>query len=135
MPNVLRCGSSQPDSTTKQVGQGTTTIPCQGHQLKIPQGALPEGAEVTLSVPASDRVEVRITVNGQEHFPLQSPIELTLSYTRCRDDDLPAGDLRIFRLTDDFSDIEEDLGGRDDRRGKKVTTGLDHLSGYLVGGG
>jgi hypothetical protein len=135
MPKIPRCGFAKRDSTTKPVGKGTTTVNLQGHQLKIPPGAAPVGTEITLSVPASERVEVHVQANGQEHFQFDAPVELTISYARCRDEDLPAGDIHIFRLTDDGSDIQEDLGGKDDRRGKKVSTDLDHLSGYLIGGG
>lgn len=135
MPNVLRCGSATEESRTKTIGSGTTIVNLRGHQLKIPAGAAPAGTEITLSVPASERVEVHIRANGQEQFRFGAPVELTISYARCRDEDLPRGDLHIYRLTPDLADIEQDLGGRDDRRGKKVTTDLDHLSGYLVGGG
>lgn len=127
-PRILRCGHNQPDSKTERIDQNGGKVTLRGHQLRVPAGAVTGPTDFTLSIPGTDRVEVDVVASG----PLSGTVELTINYVGCSG--LPKEDLKIWRL-DANRNPRDDLGGTDDRVGRRVTTSLSHLSGYGVAQG
>lgn len=127
-PRILRCGHNQPDSKTERIDQTGGRVTLRGHQLRVPAGAVTGPTGFTLSIPGTDRVEVDVVASG----PISGTVELTIIYAGCSN--LPKEALKIWRL-DANGNPGDDLGGIDDRRNKRITTSLDHLTGFAVGSG
>ncbi|HLM67112.1 MAG TPA: hypothetical protein VK358_06280, partial [Longimicrobium sp.] len=87
-----------------------------------------------VTVPASQYMRVDITAGNGQHYQFQKPVSMTLSYARCTRSNIAKENLRIFYV-DDANAILQDMGGTDDKTARTVTTGTDHLSGYVIGQG
>ncbi|HEX2206894.1 MAG TPA: hypothetical protein VHG93_04375 [Longimicrobium sp.] len=133
-PTPLECPVDSTVSASGLVGPLGGVVGVGGHQLVIPPLAVLLPTQFTVTVPASQYVRVDVTAGNGQHFQFRKPVTLTLSYARCTRSDIDKENLRIYYV-DDNNAILEDLGGTDDKNARTVTTGTDHLSGYLIGEG
>lgn len=131
-PSILECPIDTTRSVSATIGLLGGTLELDGHRLVIPLNAVLLPTEFTLTVPASNYMEVRVTAAGQEHFEFLQPVSLTLSYGRCSRSNIEKENLRIFHI-DGNNAILEDMGGTDDKAARTVTTSSDHLSDYAIG--
>lgn len=121
----LRCGSKQPHQAEKEIGPEGGSIGHGGHRLDVPPGALERASRFLFVVPASEYLEVEITMEPRQGF--RTPAPLTLNYAHCPS--LPKEERFIARLGGGGEPVER-LASRDN--GQKVTAALDRLSGYAV---
>lgn len=133
-PTLLECPAETTTSTSSLIGPLGGVVSVGGHQLVIPPLAVLVPTEFTVTVPASQYVRVDITAGNGEHYQFQKPVSITLSYARCTRSNIEKENLRIFYV-DDEDRILQDMGGTDDKDARTVTTGTDHLSGYIIGQG
>lgn len=133
-PTLLECPAETSSSASALIGPLGGVVSVGGHQLVIPPLAVPVPTQFTVTVPASQYVRVDITAGNGEHYQFQKPVSITLSYARCTRTNIDKENLRIFYV-DDSNTILQDMGGTDDKAARTVTTGTDHLSGYLIGQG
>jgi hypothetical protein len=134
-PSPLECPVSTTTSTRATIGLTGGVIELAGHRVVIPAEAVLLPTEFTLTVPASNYVEVDIKAAGQEHFEFRKPVSLTLSYQRCTRTNIDRENLRIYYIDSRTKAIIDDMGGTDDKVARTVTTGTGHFSGYLIGQG
>lgn len=133
-PVLLECPVETTTSTSSLIGPLGGVVNVGGHQLVIPPLAVLLPTQFTVTVPASQYVRVDITAGNGQHYQFQKPVSITLSYARCTRNDIAKENLRIFYV-DDANVILQDMGGTDDKGARTVTTGTDHLSGYIIGQG
>ena len=133
-PTLLECPVDRTVSASALVGPLGGVVSVGGHQLIIPPLAVLLPTEFTVTVPASNYLRVDVTAGNGQHYQFQKPVSLTLSYARCTRSDIGKANLRIFYV-DDANVILQDMGGTDDKAARTVTTGTDHLSGYVIGEG
>jgi hypothetical protein len=100
--------------------------------LDIPQGALSGPVTFQMFEPASPILKLVITANGSDHLTFLKAVKLTINYARCSSS-LPQK-VQIVRL-DANDNTQDELGGKDDRNNNRVTTNINHLTGYSVAGG
>ncbi|MBW3655497.1 MAG: hypothetical protein KY444_05280 [Gemmatimonadetes bacterium] len=135
-PSALECPVSTTRRTTATIGLLGGALELDGHRVVIPANAVLTPTEFTLTVPASNYVEIDIKAAGEEHYQFRKPVSLTLSYARCTRTNIDKENLRIFYIDDSRSKaLVEDMGGTDDKAARTVTTGTDHFSGYVIGQG
>lgn len=134
-PSPLECPVSTTTSTTATIGLLGGAIELDGHRVVIPADAVLVPTEFTLTVPASNYVEIDIKAAGEEHYEFRKPVSLTLSYARCTRTNIDKENLRIFYIDSQSKALVDDMGGTDDKAARTVTTGTDHFSGYVIGQG
>jgi hypothetical protein len=101
--------------------------------LDIPPGALSGPVTFQMFEPASPILKLVITANGSDHLTFLKAVKLTINYARCSSSLPPK--VQIVRLVDGTDNTQDELGGNDNRPNKRVTTSIDHLSGYSVASG
>jgi hypothetical protein len=132
---LIECPVDSTVSKTATIDLLGGTLELDGHKLVVPANAVLLPTEFTLTVPASNHLEVDIKAAGEEHFQFEQPVSLTLSYARCSRSNINKKDLKVFYIDAATKAILEDMGGTDDKTSRTVTTGTDHLSGYAIGQG
>lgn len=132
---LIECSADSTRSVTATIGALGGSIELGAHRMSLPLNAVTVPTEFTLTVPASKYMEVDIRANGQEHHQFNTPVELTVDYSRCTRSniDLEKTSLKIFYIDSGTKAILEDMGGVDDKATRTVTTSTDHLSGYAIG--
>lgn len=130
---LLQCPVDVTRSTSLTIGFLGGTLELDGHRVLIPLGAVLAPTEFTLSVPASNYVEIDVRAKGQEHFEFLEPVALTISYNRCTRSNIDKESLHVYYVDSESKTIIEDLGGADDKILRTVTTSTDHLSDYALG--
>lgn len=133
-PEPVECPVETTASASSLIGPLGGVVSVGGHQMVIPPLAVLAPTQFTVTVPASQYMRVDITAGNGQHYQFRKPVSITLSYARCTRSDINKENLRIFYV-DDNDVILEDMGGTDDKAARTVTTGTDHLSGYLIGEG
>lgn len=133
-PTLLECPVETSTSASALVGPLGGVVSVAGHQLVIPPMAVTLPTQFNVTVPASQYLRVDVTAGDGQHYQFQKPVTLTLSYARCSRSNIDKESLRIFYV-DDANVILQDMGGTDDKAARTVTTGTDHLSGYVIGQG
>lgn len=130
---LLECPVDVTRSVSATIGIDGGVLSLDGHEVAIPVGAVLLPTEFTLTVPASNYVEIDVRAAGQEHFDFLEPVALTISYSRCTRSNIDKKTLRVFYIDSASNAILEDLGGTDDKTARSVTTSTDHLSDYALG--
>lgn len=134
-PSPLECPTSVTRTTRATIGLMGGVLELDGHRVVIPADAVLLPTEFTLTVPAGNYVEIDVKAAGEEHFQFRKPVSLTLSYARCTRTNIDKEALRIYYVDSQTKAILEDMGGTDDKTNRTVTTGTDHLSGYVIAQG
>lgn len=132
---LLECPVSETVSASAVIGPLGGSVSVAGHRLNVPLGAVRGLRTFTLTVPASNYLDIEIRADGQEHFQFDAPVALTLDYSRCTRSNIKKENLRIFYIDPVTKTILQDMGGVDDKDARTVTTDTDHLSGYAIGQG
>ncbi len=128
------CGSAVRDHSPKKViDQSGDTLNWKGHALEIPKDALSGPVTFQMFEPAAPILKLVITANGSDHLTFLKAVKLTINYARCSPANLPPV-LQIIRL-DENDNTQDELGGTDNRVTKRVTTSINHLTGYSVASG
>lgn len=130
---LLECPTGVTRSTSATIGLLGGVLELDGHRLVIPAQALLVPTEFTLTVPASNYVEIDVRAGDQDHFEFLEPIALTISYDRCTRSNIDDKTLRVYHVDSGSKAILEDLGGIDDKQVRAVTASTDHLSDYALG--
>src|SRR5690606_42084232 len=104
------------------------TLALHGHSVYFPPGAVMMPVEVELTVPASQHVEVDITVNGEESFRLARPVLVPVSYDRCGAQAPAGGRMTAWHYDRATARLLEELGGRDDPASRAVSCGTSHFA-------
>jgi hypothetical protein len=131
-PRPLYCPTSQTQTTTNVVDALGGLLSVAGTTVLVPAGALLGPTQITVTVPASNFMEIDVTVAGTEHFLFELPITVTVSYARCS-----SFLARFFPLTAWHWDPEtrkflERMPSIDNKLTRTVTFTTPHLSGYII---
>lgn len=129
---LLACPNTSVRSASAVIGPLGGSVSVAGHKLAVPAGAVPVPTSFSITVPASQLLEVQIRAGEAEHYQFLLPVSLTLSYARCGPETVEGKRLQIVYI-DAFDSVLQLLGGSDDRVSRAVTTWTDHLSDYAMG--
>jgi hypothetical protein len=132
-PRPLFCPSSEAFTTSSVVGPLGGLLEIGGVSVSIPVGALLSDVNVILTVPASNNMEIDVTVEGTQSFLFELPITVTVSYQRCR-----LGLFSFFRpisawhFDPETRELLERMPSIDNKLLRTVTFTTGHLSGYIL---
>ena len=130
--NLIECPSSQSSTTTTLVSPLGGLVSIGGTTISIPAGALALPTLITVTVPASNYMEVDISVPGLEHFEFDLPVTVTVSYARCNRADIDQSPLSAWYIDGETHELLEHMGGTDNKVARTVTFTTPHLSGYAL---
>ena len=132
-PRPLYCPNSATQTTTAVVDGLGGLLSVAGATVSVPAGALLGPTTITLTVPASNYMEIDVSVEGTEHFVFESPITVTVSYARCSlgllSRLLP---LDAWHWDPETRDFLEQMPSVDNKLARTVTFTTPHLSGYII---
>lgn len=131
-PALIQCPVNQSAFTSAVVGPLGGIINLGATSVQIPAGALLETVTVNVSEPASQFMEIDVSVAGVEHFVFELPVVVTLSYARCNRKDINQRPLSVWYIDSDTHELLEPMGGVDDKLTRTVTFVTPHFSGYAV---
>ena len=128
----LVCGRGDGSTATAEVGSAGGRVVVRGHSLSVPAQAVTSPTRFSITERDTTYVAVEVQPHGQA---FARNATLTLSYARCGRQ--PAGyqNLRIVEVRSGTTSIIRVLPSAVDSTSRTVTTtGLNHLSGYLIAG-
>ena len=128
---LLVCPSTQAYTATKIIGRDGGSLSAGGTTITLPARAVNRPTMFTLTVPASDYVEVEIVAENNHHFKFEKRVSVTMDYSRC-EMDLSEKPLSAWHIDVKTKDLLEEMPGRTDKRASTVSFGTDHLSGYAL---
>ena len=131
-PSLLQCPTNESASTSAVVGPLGGIINLGATSVQIPAGALLETVTVNVSEPASQFMEIDVSVEGVEHFVFEQPIVVTVSYARCARSNIDLLPLSVWYIDSDTHELLEPMGGVDNKLTRTITFVTPHFSGYAV---
>lgn len=131
-PRPLYCPASETQTTTSVVDALGGVLSVAGTSVLIPAGALLGPTTVTLTVPASQYMEIDVSVQGTEHFVFELPITVTVSYARCTSLLSRLLPLAAWHWESDTRTFLELMPSVDNKLTRTVTFTTPHLSGYII---
>ena len=131
-PKPISCPTQDSYSSTAEVGVLGGILSAGGMTVSIPAGALLGTQTITLSVPASNNVEIDVSVAGAEHFVFEQPIVVTISYERCNASSLDFTPITAWYFNTETGELIEPMVSVDNKLLRTVTFTTGHLSGYIL---
>lgn len=131
-PTLLECPTGQTLQGSGSVSPLGGVVSVGGTSISIPAGAVLSPTVITITIPASNYMEVDISAQGFSTFNFQAPVTVVLSYARCNRSDIDKAPLSAWYIDRTTKALIQNMGGSDDKVGRKVTFTTDHLTGYAV---
>ena len=132
LPHKLYCPTSTSASTTAEIGPLGGVISVAGTSINVPLGALLNTVTMTVTVPASNYMEIEIHVEGVDHFLFELPTTVTVSYARCSGVWLLTPPLTAWYINSDTKALIAPMPSVDNRLLRTVTFTTDHLTGFIL---
>ena len=129
--SLIACPTADELSSSITVDTSGGTFTLGPAEVVLPAGAVLTPTELNISVPAGDFMRVEVTAKGFDHFEFQSPISISLDYSRCDTSTLSSSPLSVWYVGDDGTMLEQ-MPTLDDRANERVTFLTPHLSGYAI---
>lgn len=130
--DYLACPSTHTYSASKVIGPRGGIVAVDGSALAIPPGAVPVPTRFTLTVPASDIMQIEAHAEGVEHYFFQRPVLMTIDYSRCAESVEQLPSFSAWYIDTATRSPLSWMGGVDDRLSHRLFFATDHLSGYAV---
>jgi hypothetical protein len=132
-PKLVKCPTDETLTESGLIGPLGGVVSIGGTQVLFPAGALPGLTTVTLTIPASDYVEIDIETNGAKYFPdeLTQPV-VTIDYSRCTRTDVLYKPLTAWYIDALTKKPLEKMAGVDNKLTRSVTFTTSHFSGYAI---
>jgi hypothetical protein len=131
-PSLLQCPTDQTQATSAVVGILGGTVNLGVAAIHIPAGALSVPTLITVTVPASQYMEVDIRANLFTSFLFNSPVSVTIDYSRCDPASTDGTALSVWHIDPASKALLENMGGTNDTIHRSITFSTPHLSGYAI---
>ena len=131
-PTLLQCPTSQTQTKSALVTTLGATVSLGGTAVQIPAGALLAATTITLTVPASQYMEIAVQANDLTSFLFQQPVSITIDYSRCPAAEANKAPLSVWHIDTQSKQLLENMGGVDNKTTHTITFTTGHLSGYAV---
>ncbi len=128
----LKCPASSGTSAASTVTPPGGAVRLGVTKAEFSAGAVDLPTSVTLSVPASNYMEIRLTADGVEHMQFDAPVRITIDYSRCPRSDIEKSPLSVWYYDRGTGALLEDMHGVDDKDARTITFTTDHFSGYVI---
>jgi hypothetical protein len=128
----LVCGQGNGESAQVAIDGLGGTVTVRGHTLTVPAGAVSARTEFSITEAQAGHIGVEVQPHGTK---FNSNATLVLSYARCGGNPSGYSGLRVVEVTSGTTKVIRGMPSQVDSATRTVrTTGLDHLSGYLIAG-
>ena len=132
-PSLVRCPSNVTRSISQTVGLLGGSLELDGTRVSIPFGAVLLPTRITLTLPASEHMEVDLTANALEHFQFALPVTVAIDYARCPASAIDESALLSVWYVDTLLDLLlENMGGSNDPDRRVITFTTIHFSGFSI---
>lgn len=131
-PTLLRCPTTQTQTKSALITTLGATVTLGATSVQIPAGALLAATTITLTVPASQYMEIAVQANDLTSFLFQQPISITIDYSRCPAAEANKTPLSVWHIDTQSKQLLENMGGVDNKTTHTITFTTGHLSGYAV---
>jgi hypothetical protein len=111
---------------------GSVTAAPTATSVLVPIGALLGPTGISVSMPASQYVQVDVRANSLEHFTFELPITVVVDYSRCSRSDLDRAALSVYVLDPLTGTLTEKMVSLDDKASRRITFTTAHLTSYVV---
>lgn len=132
-PKLVSCPTSQTQSATATISPllgGTVSV--GGSSVTLPVGAVALPTVITVTIPASNYMEVEVRAGGLEHLVFQLPVRIAIDYSRCDRSNIDRAPLSAWYIDRETKALLEDMRGTDDKGARTVTFTTGHLSSYAI---
>ena len=130
--DLVECPTSQTLTTQALVTPLGGTVTLGNTSITIPSGALVLPTLIRITIPASRYVEVDVTANALTSFIFNTPVKITVDYSRCTRTDIDRAPLSVWYIDSATKEPLQNMGGVDDKVARSVTFETGHLSGYAI---
>jgi hypothetical protein len=131
-PHLVQCPTSTAASTQATIGPLGGLLSLGGTSVSIPLGALLEPVTISLTIPASQYMEIDVSVAGTDHFVFEQPIVVTLDYSRCSRSNIDLAPLTVWHIDEDSKALLEAMPTVDNKLTRQAIFTTGHLSGYAL---
>jgi hypothetical protein len=131
-PSLVECPTNESTTAQALVGLLGGTVQIGATSISIPSGALIAPTLISVTVPASNYMEIDVSAVGFTSFLFQKPVSVTIDYSRCNRSDIDQQPLHVWHINPLTKELLEDMGGSDDKTARRITFTTGHLSGYAV---
>lgn len=128
----LPCPTTDTFTATKTIGLWGGTVSAGGSSITLPFGAVLSPTTITLTVPASEYMEVDIQANGQEHYTFLLPVTIVMGYQQCTDPAFDEGPLVAWYWDSLLEILLQPFPSVDDKTARTVTFESNHLSVFVI---
>jgi len=97
--------------------------------MVIPAGVVTSPTDFTLRAPAGRHLKVDIWAGENEHFEFSSPVAVTISYARCKRQNLLRSSAEAWYIDTATGAPLVNMGASSNPERRTVTFFIDHLSG------
>lgn len=129
---LIQCPVNQTSTVSAVVGPLGGMVNLGTTSVEIPAGALLSPVTVTVTEPASQFMEIDVSVEGSAHFVFEQPVIVTLSYARCARGDIDLTPLSAWYIDSGTHELLEQMPGVDNKLTRTITFTTPHFSGYAV---
>jgi hypothetical protein len=129
---LLLCPASESRRARATVGYLGGVVSVGGHAIVLPQGAVLQPTEITVTVPASRYLEVDIRADDRDSFQFRQPAVVVIDYSRCDSGRTKNRALTAWHIDTGTRALLEHMGGVDDKLSRTVTFTTPHLSGFAL---
>lgn len=131
-PRLLQCPTTQSSTSSALLTAVGGVVNIGGTSVRIPAGALASATTITLTVPASQYMEIEVDANNLTSFVFQQPISITIDYSRCPAAEASKTPLTVWHIDSQTKQLLDNMGGVDDKTTHSITFSTGHFSGYAV---
>jgi hypothetical protein len=130
--SLVACPTTTTLRTQELIGLGGGLVDLAGTTIAIPDGALRLPTLITLTIPASEFMEIDVRANNLTSFLFREPIAVRLDYSRCTDPTLATRPVTVWEIDPQTKRLIEFKGGVDDKASRSITFTTEHLSVYAI---
>jgi hypothetical protein len=131
-PKLLVCPSSTTQTATGVIDALGGTLTAGGMSVVIPANAVLAPTSFTLTVPASQYVEIEVTAGGADHYVFVQPVVVILDYSRCGGGSLLSAPHQAWNIDPETKALLENMGGVDSKLTHQVSFSTIHFSGFAI---
>ena len=131
-PSLVSCPGGDGGATSGLVGVLGGTLQLGSTRVSIPAGAVLSPTIFTLTTPASEHMEIRVTALNALHYVFRRPVTITIDYGRCAAEATDAAPLSVWYIDTGTKALLENMGGINDPVARTITFTTDHFSGYAI---
>jgi hypothetical protein len=129
---LVVCPTTVTRTTQALIGPLGGLLSLDGTTIGIPSGALSLPTLITLTIPASQFMEIEVRANDLTSFVFRRDVGIRIDYSRCTDPALNSARLSVWEIDPQTKALLEFMGGTDNKSLNTISFSTGHLSAYAI---